>query len=116
MKDNVITMEDINKAIEDLKRGPTSHFTAEDVKEFMDRHEKLMRDGINDFPEFEVYRDKKDFSGVVIDTDRLKPKKEDYLRKTGKFTDAEIQKLYNEQVDKDKDALIKKRAGGGWEC
>lgn len=75
MKDNVITTEDINKAIEDLKRGPTSRFTAEDVKEFMDRHEKLMRDGINDFPDFVVYPGKKDFSGIKIDTDRLKPRK-----------------------------------------
>lgn len=75
MKDNVITMEDINKAIEDLKRGPTSRFTAEDVKEFMDRFEKLMRFGINDFPEFEVYPGEKDFSGIKINTDRLKPRK-----------------------------------------
>ena len=75
MKDNVLTMEDINRAIEDLKRGPTSRFTAEDVKEFMDRHEKLMRFGINDFPEFEIYRGKKDFSGIKINTDRLKPRK-----------------------------------------
>lgn len=72
--DNVLTMEDINRAIKALEKGPSDHFTAEDVKEFMDRVEKSMRFGINDFPEFEIYRGKKDFSGIKINTDRLKPK------------------------------------------
>ena len=72
--DNVLTIEDINRAIKALEKGPSYHFTAEDVKEFMDRVEKSMRFGINDFPEFEIYRGKKDFSGIKINTDRLKPK------------------------------------------
>lgn len=70
-----ITQKDIQEALEDLGKVPTHHFTAEDVKEFMDRVEKSMRFGINDFPEFEGYPGKNDFSGIKIDTDRLKPRK-----------------------------------------